>query len=396
MNIEWRQLMMCVSLISAAVAHAQNPFQNCEDLFCASAYARATALYEKKFADLDDIPEAVLARAKSNYGEALLAQGLYAQGWIARDARMNLYKIKLQKPWDGLHPEGKTILIRCEGGMGDSFFFIRYVALLRQLGARTIVLAPEVLAAILQLCPYVDQVITQEPVCNSFDVDVFMMSLPLYLSFDKNTKTAFFATTLPDTIPVLGQYVFAHAPLVETWKKKLPRNKFKIGICWRTSPNAAGVTRRLQREISVDLLASLGRLPGVALYNLISGFHNPIKKSEATEHTHSLNVVSDDSPEIYSIENTTVDGFYNTAAVIENMDLIISVDTSISCLAAAMNKPVWFLLPHESDWRWFEYPKSDSPWYPTARLFWQSKQGDWSNIMRVVERELNRIIQGLS
>ncbi len=365
---------LCALLMPILVQASENPFRPCENDLCRSDYSRAISCYDRMFPSVIGASCESRTRALVNWGEALLGEGNYIDGWKKRDARLEQYHTRLVRPWDGSNPRGKTILIRCEGGFGDTFFFARYVSLLHDFGACTIVLTQNPLKSLMALCPYIDRVINGRDELPAFDYDVYMMSLPLYLAHNKCTNRAMLTPTTLCTVPDIGQYIFAHPRLAAQWKAKLPKNKFKIGICWKSSTLPAGVVRMLQRDIPLEMLARIGKIPNVELYNVLDG------KPMVADNCVQINGLGDDFDK--------AGPFMDTAAVIQNMNLIISVDTAVPNLAGAMFKETWVLLPYESDWRWGSARESTSPWHPTARLFWQSKQGDWEPVIEKVTAEL--------
>lgn len=373
--------LLSMSLLFPIVMQAtENPFKPCEDNLCRSDYSKAISCYDRMFPSVIGASNESRTRALVNWGEALLGEGNYIEGWTKRDARLEQYPTKLVRPWDGSNPYGKTILIRCEGGFGDTFFFARYVSLLHDFGARTIVLTQNPLKSLMTLCPYIDQTVNGKDPMPAFDYDVYMMSLPLYLAHNQCTNRALLTTTTLDTIANIGQYMFADPRLVSQWKAKLPCDKFKIGICWKASALPAGVVRKLERDIPLELIAQIGKISNVALYNLFDG------KSITDQNGVQINGFGDDF-------DKSAGAFMDTAAVIQNMDLILSVDTAVPNLAGAMFKRTWILLPYESDWRWGNGQPSVSPWHPTARLFWQPNQGNWIPVMEKVMQELIVLIQ---
>jgi ADP-heptose:LPS heptosyltransferase len=199
----------------------------------------------------------------------------------------------------------------------------------------------------------------------AFDVHCPLLSLPL--AFD---------TTL-ETIPAAIPYISADISLSDKWKDLLKddNSKLKIGIVWAGNP---GFKQNRYRNIPLHFFAPLAGIPGVTLYSLQKGEDAGIAKDppgdmELVDHTARINDFSD------------------TAAFIENLDLVISVDTAVAHLAGAMGRPVWTLLPFSPEWRWL-LDREDTTWYPTMKLFRQSSQGNWLSVMDRVSRELRRKI----
>jgi len=307
----------------------------------------------------------------------------------------------------------KRILIRTEAGMGDIFVFGRFIKLLKDLGATTIVMVHyPFLKTFMDHCMryeargyfsssltgYIDRLVTTKTPPTEFsdadyDYDVAMMSLPRYVAYDTSNKRAVLRSCSLEEIPCFGKYIFGNPEKVAEWKAKLPTDTFKIGICWKASPLPGGVTRRLERDMPLAFLAQLGNIKGVTLYNLLAGFDEPIHQKDVTSDLKPdkyLNIVPDNAPKVHSFLNfdkavgplAAIGGsFMDTAALMENLDLIVSVDTAAPNLSGAMYRPTFILLPYEADWRWGNDRLAVSPWHPTARLFWQSSQNDWASIM---------------
>jgi len=376
-----------------------NPFHQCEEFFKQSNYDKAIIGYEKT---LPHVFDQHTLRAFVNYAEALLAKGLYAEGFRFFDWRLHLANerdqqkriTKLTKPWDGSDPKNKTIVIYAEQGHGDTFFFLRNIKKLNELGAHTILVVKKLLHPILTHCDFIDQLITDNEPLPDYDADVFMMSLPRYVSSEGLRPTTV------ETI-VNRKTIKADQSLIEQYAQQpeLQNDTFKIGICWRASALPAGQTRQLQRDIPLKLLMQLNKLKNIKLYNLLATnvAHRPLYESEFKQRAalgtlgilDEFDCISDDCPPLYSFEEKN-GAFVDTAALMHYMDLIISVDTSIACLAGALHLPVWILLPYESDWRWMT-ERTDTPWYPTARLFRQTTQGEWESVMEDIVEALEKL-----
>ncbi len=275
------------------------------------------------------------------------------------------------KLWDGSPIQGKTILLRAEYGQGDSLQFIRYAKQLKEMGATVIFEAQHSLVQLLSLCPYIDKIIpVLEDPCQlpAFDVQLPIMSLP------HRFKTSL--TTIPADIP----YLNAKPELVAYWKEKIQNDKnFKIGICWEGSPYYEQFKSAVSKKaVPASLFVPLTQILGVSIYSL--------QKMNGLEQLQSLpaNAQITQFGDSFDIDHGR---FMDTAALIENLDLVITVDTSVAHLAGALGKPVWVLLPLVSDWRWM-LNRTDSPWYPTMRLYRQSVAGDWQHVMQAIMTDL--------
>jgi len=404
-----RLLFSLVSLsLVAALGSAQvqakeekNPFAACEAFFKDSQFTQAKACYARPLIDGSD---EIRRRALMCKAETDIALGFFTDGFKAYDARLK-DRAPLTNAWDGLEDlRDKRILVRCEMGLGDTFFLFRYIPMLIQLGAIPVIYLGEgtqfLLKTILSYCPYLDKsnIVTGKEKMPTFYKDVYLMSLPRYLAYDPTTKKAILGATENESmIPTIGQYIHTDHERIKFFHAQISPKTFNIGICWRAGKLPPSQVKLLERDIPLALLAELGKIEGVKLYNLLTPWNEPIKKSTLAQRKAAgefegekgqeklkglmFDVVADDFPmdKIVSFPNfDKVGAFVDTAAVITSMDIIISCDTSVGCLTGAMNKPLFLVLPNKSDFRWGQYPRPDSPWIKSATLFWQDNQGDWS------------------
>jgi hypothetical protein len=200
-----------------------------------------------------------------------------------------------------------------------------------------------------------------------FDYHAALMSMPFACKTDESN--------IPADIP----YLRAEPQLVEKWKLRLGDQGFKIGIAWQGSKQGVEVGR----PFHVSWLLGISQLPGVRLISL--------QKGEGSEQLFAL-------PDGMMVEkpgddfDVGPDAFIDTAAVMENLDLVITTDTSIAHLAGALGRPTWVALTYVPDWRWL-LDRNDSPWYPTMRLFRQQKNDDWTNVFAEMEAELSRMLE---
>lgn len=267
---------------------------------------------------------------------------------------------------------GKRILLLPEGGFGDTINFIQCAQLLRDNGAYVIASVQKPLFKLLQLCDCVDEVITGIPTGLKYDARVTYMSLPAALHLDE--------TTMPKRTP----FIFADPLLIEFWHKKLSENppllrSLKIGICWQADlPHDESRLPVARRSIPLALLAQLADVPGITLYSLQTHEHNAA--CQAPDIAGKIQTFD------YAID-TEHGPFMDTAALIMNMDLVISVDTATAHLAAALGKPTWLLLPYSTDWRWIA-GRTDSPWHPTMHIFKQPAPFDWQSVINNIAQSL--------
>ena len=254
-----------------------------------------------------------------------------------------------QPLWDGSSLSGKTILLWAEQGLGDTLQFVRYAPLVKQQGGTVLLWCPAELGRILQTCAGIDRHRDGGSPLPPFDVQVPLMSLPAIL------KTTL--ATVPASIP----YLFADAALRQRWQEELAHyTEFKIGIVWQGNPRFSQPECRVVDQRRSTVLAQfepVARLPGVRLFSLQKGYGT----EQLTERKAEWGIVD---------LGEELSDFMDTAAVMMNLDLILSVDTAPLHLAGALGLPVWALLRFAGCWRWL-LEREDSPWYPTMRLFRQ-------------------------
>ena len=312
------------------------------------------------------------AEAHHNLAAALLLSENFSEGFAEYEWRFKARDfpgIRLRWPrWDLSDLAGRTIVLSAEQGLGDTLQFIRYAAVIKARGARVIVDCPAVLHSLLARTPGVDAWTSPEQPPVEADCCVPLMSLPHLLG-----------TTLA-TIPAEIPYVFAEADRVAHWQQKLADlSGFKIGIVWQGNQNCPGDQFR---SIPLSAFAPLADLAGVRLVSLQKG-----------PGVEQLADVADrwriaDFGETF---DATGGAFMDTAAVMKNLDLVITSDTATAHLAGALGVPVWVALCASPDWRWF-VEREDSPWYPTMRLFRQSGWSHWSDVFQQMAADLKPLL----
>jgi tetratricopeptide (TPR) repeat protein len=306
------------------------------------------------------------ANAHYNLSLPLLLKGDFDRGWKEYEWRFGWKEFAsarrafAQPRWTGEELEGRTILLHGEQGFGDTIQFVRYVPLVAERGGTVILECKKPLLRLFRSVPGVAKLICFGDPLPEFDVYCSLQSLPFV-----------FATTI-ETIPAPTPYLRADEELHRKWAARLAgMNGIKVGIAWAGSSN-----HRNDRDRSVPFayFGPLAKVAGVTFFALQkddAGMQakNPPAGMELIDHTADL-----------------VD-FAATAALIQNLDLVITVDTSIAHLAGALGKPVWVLIPFAPDWRWL-LRREDSPWYPTMRLFRQKRIREWSEVFDRVGKEL--------
>jgi len=309
------------------------------------------------------------ARAHWESATILLSQGKFERGWKEYEWR---WQLKDRKPpsgefkqplWDGKDLAGRRILLHGEQGFGDTIQFSRYAALVAERRGYVILGCPEALRPIMETVPGVAEVVTSRESQPPFDVHAPLMSLP-----------AIFGTTV-ETVPRRIPYLRAPAPAASstTWiTHDLPG--LKVGLVW--AAESASPNTQL-RSVALDCLTPLSALPGVHWHGLQVG-----RAADELAASAFAGRIADWGRRFAD--------FGDTARAIGELDLVISVDTCVAHLAGALGKPVWTLLPFDVDWRWM-LRRTDSPWYPTMRLFRQGTRGDWPGVISQVGVALREV-----
>jgi len=295
-----------------------------------------------------------------NLGALLLLHGRFEQGWKEYEWRHQSPDAVAsprhfpQPQWTGHQDlKDKIILLHAEQGLGDAIQFIRYADMVAHLGAKVLVECPPPLLRLFQSIPAIHHLFPRGQPLPPFDFHRSLLSLPL----------AFHTTlqTIPATIPYLT------APQ----SPPLPHDHLNVGLCWAGNPLHKNDP---QRSIPPSFFSPLSSLKSIQFHSLQKPRDNappfPFPLLDQTNHWHDL---------------------ADTASLIAQLDLVITVDTSIAHLAGALGKKVWSLLPYVPDWRWL-LTRDDSPWYPTMKLFRQPTSNDWKSVIHNVLKELNRQI----
>jgi Flp pilus assembly protein TadD len=305
------------------------------------------------------------AEAHWNYSLLLLRLGDYERGWDEHEWRGRVKsgfappQCFAQPQWNGGDLRGKTILLHAEQAFGDTLQFVRYVPLVAQRGGQVVLQVPPELVRVLKHLQGLDEIVAVGNPSPGFDFHCPLLSLPRVFSTRLNS--------IPCQIP----YLRAEPQLVEHWNRRLEpyRGQLKVGLVW------AGRQVHMNdgdRSIKLAKLAPLSQAGSHAFFSLQKG--GPARQAPPP----GLNLID---------WTGDLGDFADTAALIGNLDLVITVDTAVAHLAGAMGKPVWVLLMNVSDWRWL-LDREDSPWYPTMRLFRQPVIGDWESPIRTVAEAL--------
>jgi hypothetical protein len=292
----------------------------------------------------------------------LLKLGKFKEGWEDHESRFLKDKPSDSRDfgkskWNGSPLHGKRILIASEQGFGDSIQFIRYLKFVKAKGGEIILECKPELKILFEGFSGIDEIVIKHgdeiPKVN-YDCYIHLMSLPHALGLEE--------------IPRDGAYLEAKKNIGEL--KGEDSGKFKVGIVWAGNP---GQENDKNRSCKLEHFLDLKKVPGVQLYSLQKG------KSEDLKDIGVINL------------SGKIKDFADTAAIVKDLDLIISVDTSLAHLAGALGGKIWTLLSARADWRWF-LDREDSPWYPSMRLLRQEKLGDWGSLFEDVCEELGKLV----
>ncbi len=315
-------------------------------------------------------------QAHWNLGLVYLLEGDFPNGWKEYEWRLerrdlsHLYPHQDQAPlWQGEALEGKTILLYAEQGQGDTLQFVRLAPLVAARGGRVLLECQPSLKRLLQQAEGLAGVYAQGEPLPPFDLQCPLLSLPHRLGL-----------TL-DTVPAPVPYLHADDADAARWAARMPDSKaLRVGLVWAGEPRKQDLdSNRIdrRRSIALELFQPLFDLEGADFYSL--------QKGEASwQAWRYANRLTDWTAEIKD--------FADTAGLIAQLDLVISVDTSVAHLAGAMGKPVWMLSRFDGCWRWL-LERDDSPWYPTLRLFRQERPGNWEDVIARVRGELDALVR---
>jgi len=308
------------------------------------------------------------ADAHWNDGLRRLLLGDFAQGWPKTEWRWKSPSMMMRNPhaaspqWMGEPIEGKTILLYSDQGMGDAIFFARYAPLVAARGARVILQVEPLLVDLLKDVDGVAMCVEKGTSPPPFDLHCSLMSLPLAFG------------TVADSIPAEMPYL---SPALDhqRWRERFAGLRApRVGLVWSGNPNHINDHRR---SMAFAQLAPLFDLP-MTFVSLQKGAR-PADRQALAQHPRVLDL------------DCEIENFTDTASVLSCLDVVVSVDTSVVHLAGAMGRPVWVMLPYTPDWRWL-LERTDSPWYPTMRLFRQDASRDWSRVIGEVKAALQGLL----
>lgn len=310
--------------------------------------------------------------AHVNLAIALLLAGRLQEGFAEYEWRL---KPEFTSPrhfeapqWDGLIDPDKTLLVHTEQGHGDTLQFIRYLPFIAAQGMRVIVQCPAELQSLLESVEGVAMTYRIDEPLPDFDAHIPLLSLPHLFQTD--------LSKIPANVP----YMVAPYEKVRAWGERLSAygNTVKIGLRWMGNPQN---TLDAERSFPLEMFTPLAGLPQVTFVSLQN---TPLTAEErvSAEKLGMVDVSSD------------LRDFTDTAALIENLNLVIAVDTAVLHLACALGRPAWALLKHAPHWPWM-LDREDSPWYPSLRLFRQRERGNWAEVLEEVAALLNGVMQSV-
>jgi hypothetical protein len=281
--------------------------------------------------------------------------------WVYHPQRIKNWRLFEQPMWQGASVEGRTVLLwsGLDYGYGDTIHGVRYAEALKQRGARVIVECQKVMTPLLETARGADCVVTQAGPLPAFDVHAPMLWVPI---IDPSLRP-------PGAIK--GPYLAAREPLVTQWRQRIGDGRCNVGLCW-----VGKATRKDARSrfTSLAAFAALGRVRGVRFISLQLG-DAADERFCAPPGLHIVPLLDDDC------------SIADTAAVVSSLDLLITVDTMVANLAGAIGQPVWTIVPFGADWKW-GLTGETTEWYPTMRLFRQTRRGDWTEVMECVGHAL--------
>ena len=363
---ELRQLGEAIASFSAALTQRPD---------FAKAYAARAALFsenaeiERALADFAQARILAPDDAELRWNEAItmLLAGDFERGLAAFEWRPEGSLGAAPRPsgtrWRGQPFSNKTILLRAEQGLGDTIQFCRYAPLLAEKGARVVLDVQPQLKALLSTLGGVAQIVARGEAVPPYDYFCPLLSLPLLLR------------TSLENIPARVPYLKADESRVRKWRERLAvsGNALNVGIAWAGRPGRIDAGR----SIPLRLFGALGSVPNTRLFSL--------QKEVGLDDLEQL-------PDEMRVETLgAFDGpgeaFLDTAAIMQSLDLVVTSDSAVAHLAGALGRPAWLALKLAPDWRWL-LKRSDSPWYPTLRLFRQQRLDDWTDVFAAMAREL--------
>jgi FkbM family methyltransferase len=293
-----------------------------------------------------------------------LLRGDFVPGWEQYEWRLKRWNLRPSEfagpEWDGSDPAGKTLLVYAEQGYGDTIQFLRYLPHLAKRGAHIKMFCQKSLVPLIEQMNCAVSVFHVRPRIQDYDFHVALLSLP--------HKMKLGAEPIPAAVPYLKTPRKALLPVPPLG------TRIRAGLVWAGSSTHPD---DYNRSVGLPGLMPLASVPGVRLYSLQVG----PRAADINKYAHPA-LIQDFSQHLKT--------YADTAAVISQLDLVITVDTSVAHLAGALGKPVWVMVPYVPDWRW-QMDRNDSPWYPSMRLYRQDKDGDWKPVVQRLVDDLESL-----
>ena len=349
-------------VLTAAPGHpgVLSSLANCQ--MALGATAHALDLHARAVAAAPDDPDLHYNRADS-----LLAAGQLAAGWAEYEWRLqraSAHQRSFGPPWDGAPLGGRTILLHAEQGYGDTIQFARYAPMVAARGGRVVLEVPPALVRLMRTLPGVAEIVVAGDAPPPFDTHCPLLSLP-----------RLFGTTL-DNMPHPGPYLQADPHATASWRRRLPGDALCVGLVWAGLADAPA-TGMQRRSLALADLAPLAGLAGVRFISLQAG----PAAAQRLQPPPGLDILD---------PTGGIEDFADTAALVAALDLVVTVDTAVAHLAGALGRPAWVLLRVDACWRWLRN-RDDSPWYPTLRLYRQTRPLIWGDVAAQIRTELIRL-----
>jgi Flp pilus assembly protein TadD len=311
--------------------------------------------------------------AKAHYNRSLvwLSQGRLAEGWSEYDWRLRCPDVKASRfaepQWTGEPLDERRLLVHAEQGLGDTLQFVRYLPLVQERCRHVSFEVPAALVPLLTTSGY-RNLVPRGGARPPFDLQIPLMSL-----------ARIFSPAL-ESIPNKVPYLSADPALTEHWRGELSKTAgYRVGIVWQ---GHTGYREDRYRSVALSKFAPLAQVRGVRLFSLQKGpGREQISLVQGQFHIVDLGSAADERS----------GAFMDTAAIMKNLDLIVTTDTAAAHLAGGLGVPVWCALRSSPDWRWL-VDRDDSPWYPTMRLFRQTSAGDWTDVFQRMAVLLSQLV----
>lgn len=361
-----------IAAYQRAIALKPDFFEACNNLGVVyqyqNRYDEAIEQYRRAITFNPDFEE-----AHFNLSLVLLVTGQFAEGWKEYEWRTRkqdwqttgAHSFSIPR-WKGEPFAGRELFVYDEQGMGDTLQFVRYLPMVRELGGKVVLETAAPLVDLLKGAGVADEIVCRPFASDPntrFDYHVPLLSLPQLFQTD------------PAAIPAEIPYLKASPEKAAHWRSRIDPSRFSVGIVWAGKPSHRNDRNR---SCPLETFYPLLTMEGIQVIGL--------QKGEAAAQAAGLSLPTD-----FQNVGPALDSFEDTAGMIENLDLMITVDTSVAHLAGAMGRPVWLLVPFSPDWRWL-LDRNDTPWYPTMRLFRQTEPGDWGAVFRKVKKELKILL----